>query len=672
MSILRMNCTKRARATALAALCTAVSICPAAQEETSPSVNADVLKLEPMTVTASRFETDASTIAASVSLIDLSTIADTAATNVADLLGDLGVMLRSFTGNPTQSTIDMRGYGESGNLNVLVLIDGRRVNAPDMSGINWLNMPLVGVDKIEVLRGSQSAMYGNNAGGGVIKVSTSVPDGVGGSAMAGYGSWQSWVFRATAWSPVTKNIRQRTEVGYISSDGYRDNSGYRTRSVSTNFEGHSGTLKWTANAGYDDNTFQYPGCITDDLYEEDPTASSYAPYEKDYQGESNSVWGGGSADWKNDALDVHADLNGTRRNLSWDMGSGSSAESTLDTITFSPRVRHEWDNGFSLIAGADGEFDYMFLERFAELTHSTVISHARLRRLTGGVYANASWTSKGERPFTVDFTSRAQRNSLKADIIYDDNSYDDSFDSKSHSDSALSLGTTWTAAKNFRVWARGDRFFRYPAIDEVASYQGYPMKEPFNSDLVSEHGWGCEIGADWALPHLMLKSSVYAQDVDGMIVYDYIENLNRNFADATRMGAEISAKFTYGDWSTGAFCTIMRVRYTSGTYEDSELYLVPHNQANGYIEWKHSRFSLRATVRYTGACWEGNDYDNVYDRMPSYTVFDFVARVRLMKELYAYAAVGNLFDKKYATLRYSGCWYPADARSFRGGFQVRF
>ena len=190
---------KCARASALAALCMLPSLSIA---QDSPTVATDEedgpIELETIYVTASRFDTDAAAIPASISLIDTNTINAKAATSVADLLGDVGVLMRSYTGNPTQSTIDMRGYGESGNLNVLVLVDGRRVNAPDMSGINWLNMPLASVDKIEVLRGSQSALYGNNAGGGVIKITTSIPDTFGGSAIAGYGSWESWVFRAAS------------------------------------------------------------------------------------------------------------------------------------------------------------------------------------------------------------------------------------------------------------------------------------------------------------------------------------------------------------------------------------------------------------------------------------------------------------------------------------------
>jgi iron complex outermembrane recepter protein len=657
----------------------AVSIAPffASGEEVSAQTEAkeseDIIELEPMIVTAWRFDEDSFKIPASVMVIDSNTIRERAASSVADMLSDVGVLMRSYTGNPAQSQIDMRGYGESGNLNILVLVDGRRINAPDMSGINWLNMPLASVDRIEVLRGSQSALYGNNAGGGVIKITTIIPDSPGGAALAGGGSWDTYVFRAAGWTPITDNIRARTEIGYIESDGYRDNSGYKTRVANTSIQGGKGNFTWTATAGIDDNYFEYPGPLDNETYKSDPRKSGYYPYESDYNGESTSEYVGGSAAWKGDSLELLADLNGSKRDLSWDMGgSGMDAESTLNTWTFSPRARYEWNDGFSAVLGTDGEYDNLFLERFPDLGHTDKIAHAKLKRQTGGIYANGSWTNKGDRPVTIDAVARLQAHDLDAYVIDDTGKKPKDANSKSGNDSAFSLGAAWQAAKSLRLWTRGDRFFRYPAIDEVVAYQGYDLRVPFNSNLESERGWSGELGADWALPHVVVKLDAFVQDVDGLIAFDYDDNMNVNLADAVRAGFETSVVATIGDWRFGIFHTMTRVRFSDGMYEDKELYLVPLHQLNGYVEWNPGRLSLRAGGRFVDKCWQGNDFRNEKDKMPDYFVLDLMARYRIGTQWHIFAAVDNALDRKYSTLRYSGVWYPASSIGYRFGVQWEY
>ena len=72
--------------------------------------------------------------------------------------------------------MDIRGFGETGPLNTLVLVDGRRVNEIDLSGVDWTQIPLDQVERIEIVRGSGSVLYGDNAVGGVINIITKKPE----------------------------------------------------------------------------------------------------------------------------------------------------------------------------------------------------------------------------------------------------------------------------------------------------------------------------------------------------------------------------------------------------------------------------------------------------------------------------------------------------------------
>ncbi len=632
----------------------------------------DLVELDPVVVTATRFETRLDLVPASIRIADASSIEKSAATSLADLLGEVGVLLRSYTGNPAQSQVDMRGFGESGNQSVLILVDGRRINAPDMSAVNWLSLPLAGVERVEVLRGAQSALYGNGAAGGVIKVETAVPDSPGGAALAGVGSWSSSFVRAAAWSPVCEGVNALVETGFVENGGYRDNSAYRSKVANFKLQGRGGAFRWSVSGGYDDNYYEFPGPLGTTDYRKNPRKSGYTPYESLYNGSSDTAWTGASGEWRGDALLLRADLSGSRRNLSWNMGYGSGAESTLDTWTASPRAKLDLGGGWSVIAGADGEYDNLHLTRFADEDHTEAIGTARLRRETAGLYTNLAWDGGKALPLSLEASARFQKDKLHASSL-DEYSPDQSFDETGRDgDSAFSLGATYRPRKNLRLWTRLDRYYRYPAIDEVAAYQGYILTEPFNRDLRSERGWGAEIGADRTIGPATLRVNAWVQDVDGLIAFDYMRNLNVNLADAIRSGLETGVELPLGDWRLGLFHSYTRVKFTSGDYEGKEQYLIPKNQLSCSLEWNPGRFSAKISARYVQGSWQGNDFANSMPKVPGYFVMDAALRYRLGTRWHLFLAADNLLDRHYASLRYSGVWYPANARSLRGGIQWRY
>jgi hypothetical protein len=98
------------------------------------------------------------------------------AKSIPDLLRtEEGILVRNLLGNGKNAQVDLRGYGESAPYNTLVLIDGRRVNSIDLSGVDWTQIPIDSIARIEIVRGTGSVMYGDNAVGGVINIITRLP-----------------------------------------------------------------------------------------------------------------------------------------------------------------------------------------------------------------------------------------------------------------------------------------------------------------------------------------------------------------------------------------------------------------------------------------------------------------------------------------------------------------
>ena len=73
----------------------------------------------------------------------------------------------------TNSSIDMRGFGEASKSNVLILVNGNRLNEIDMANISFSHIPITSIERIEIVRGGSAAtIYGSGAVGGSINVVT--------------------------------------------------------------------------------------------------------------------------------------------------------------------------------------------------------------------------------------------------------------------------------------------------------------------------------------------------------------------------------------------------------------------------------------------------------------------------------------------------------------------
>lgn len=134
-----------------------------------------------VTVTASRIEQSVADVPANVSIIDRDDIRHSAAQTVDDLLRQLpGFSLfrrqSSLVAHPTTQGVSLRGIGPSGVSRTLVLFDGIPINDPFGGWVYWSRIPTELIERIEVVRGGGSSVWGNAAMGGVINIITTAPD----------------------------------------------------------------------------------------------------------------------------------------------------------------------------------------------------------------------------------------------------------------------------------------------------------------------------------------------------------------------------------------------------------------------------------------------------------------------------------------------------------------
>ncbi len=211
--------------------------------------------LDTVVVTATRQAQRASEILSDISIIENEEIkAAGPGATINDLLArQPGVEISRKGGIGTDSAIFLRG---ANNNHALVLVDGMRLGSTTLGYPAWGFIPLEQVDRIEIMRGSCSSLYGSDAIGGVIQVFTKRGDGPFRMfAEAGYGTWNTSSL-ATGFSGSQDGWRYNFQVARKRSDSYSAinnpaNSSYNPDKDGFEMTSTSGSLSYSPAKGHE-------------------------------------------------------------------------------------------------------------------------------------------------------------------------------------------------------------------------------------------------------------------------------------------------------------------------------------------------------------------------------------------------------------------------------------
>jgi vitamin B12 transporter len=194
-------------------------------------------------VTATRTEIDRDDVLAPVIVITREELARSLAPDVAALLQFHAGIDIARNGGPGQTTtVFIRGTDSN---HATVLVDGVRINPGTIGGAQLQNITPEAIERIEIVKGPRSALYGTDAIGGVVNVITRTYSSNGIDASSGYGSYETW---------------QAAVSGGIGSGGHElafsanwlDSEGFPTRTfddTNRGYENHSFTIKGRTQLG---------------------------------------------------------------------------------------------------------------------------------------------------------------------------------------------------------------------------------------------------------------------------------------------------------------------------------------------------------------------------------------------------------------------------------------
>ena len=650
-----------------------------AQEVPAPETqNTPAAEMPPVVVTASRLNRAPMEMAANATVISAEEIRGSGLIDTAQALETLGgVYLRRYSGNPSQVDVAMRGFGENSHGRVLFLVNGLPVNNADMAAPNLQRVPLENVERIEIIRGPQSALQGNNAVAGVVNIVTKAPAAETSGTVSAYaGSDDTYGAAVSVRGPIADDTHYNAAAVWDRSAGWRDNAFYR----SLDFNGgvtqtFTERLDATISAFYNNHAYGMPGTLSYAQMMRSPRMTE-SP-DNTYQGQ---LWGVGAVfngATENDARLTLATAASRRDSTSEMVSWGNASDVILDTVQLSPRASLPFDLGEmkdTLTLGGDLSFERLAF-RNRSLATGRPAYDTDLNRLTGAFYAQNELQLTEQLAFLLG--GRLERSRLRAGTVY--HGMGNNNDGACHTGGAWDAGLLFRPADDVKLFARAGSVYRYPFIDEQVSYNGgWPYG--VNTRLSPERGMNYEVGAGFRfLDECSFDLSVYNMDMRDEIAVDPAtwEQMNMNRTRHQGVDAGLSWRRP-GVAAAGIDYGFVRSKFRSGDESGCDVPLAPRHVATvrGEVSCK-TDFALLAALRGVAPQWMGSDFANRADKLNGYATLDLALRYKPspVKGLQLIASCDNVLDKTYANMGYfvdmMGWgpdiygYYPANGRTWR-------
>jgi len=573
--------------------------------------NTGAVKSAPVVVTATRFNASIDTAPVNIITIDAEDIANSGANNITDVLRyQPGVNVSSLFGiNDSRSTIDLGGFGENGSSNTLILLNGRRLNDFDLQGASLATIPVDSIARIEIVQGSSTVLYGDNAVGGVINIVTkSALDGEGSNVAVEIGSYDT--------RRMTVGLRKMAgdtavslNVDSLKSDGYRQQSAIENLSVMGELSRESGDWLYGTRINANNENLELPGYLYEPEYLADPTAST-ATLEK--------------AEQKRYAIEAFAEsANGLATEITYSRKRQKATvygdtRADLDTLSFTPRYKRQYGRN-TLTMGLDAYLSR--LDATGEFTNyapppATNINNSDSTRRSYGLYLTDSIAFGND--INLDLGYRHQR--IDIDITNRSNVAADTSDNRRDHLNAADITLSHKHHYGGRNYVRLARSFRAPVLDEMWSYYygSIDLLKPQTADHL-------EIGTRQNFSNgINFNANLFVMLLENEIAFDQVTYSNVNLDKTRRDGVNLSLHSPIGKQaSVQAGYAWRKATYRAGSNDGKNIPLVPRNKftLGGQYDFDGNTH-LGINAIYTGSRYFGNDYANAGKKLDGYTRVD--------------------------------------------------
>jgi iron complex outermembrane recepter protein len=636
------------------------------------------IQLEPIVITPSRYGQSIYNVSGSMTVLTEDDLRKSNATTVLDAMRVIpGMAVRDYFGNSVTSSIDIRGFGEQAAMNSLVLMDGRRLNEVDLSGVDWTQIPIEQISRIEVLRGgSGSVLYGDNAVAGVVNIITKKGEGKPRLEVEGeYGSYDMNAEKALL-SGSNGSFSYWASASRRATHGYRENGYFKNYNLSSKIEYDKGEgLGMTVSAGYNNNNYGMPGALFSSNIDE--FNRRYTRFPNDYnKDKSYYIRASIEKDFYNIA-DVLLDFI-YRRKESYSNFIGANGgwnpytRSKIDTYGFTPRFildKSIFNFENQLIAGVDM---YWYDNSSDSYDISDILAdYTKIKKTTTGFYFNDEFSLLERLKLTGGYRHEI------ACYSFDDKTLTDALKTRPRQ-KAYSIGATYGYTDFSNVFFNINRNFRFPATDEYFTWG------TLNPDLKTQVSRNYEAGINHQFnTNLDVKASLFLMDLKNELYYNPIGGggwgANENYDRTQRKGVEAYLSYQVNNYINlqGGYSYTKSV-FKEGEYEGKTVPMVPRHKANAGAGFKmFDVIKLNIIGSFTDSRYVINDQANDFKRLGSYFTLD--TNISYSKnDLFFLFGINNILGKKYSEYgAYSSTagatgYYPSPERNFVSKVSYKF
>ena len=586
--------------------------------------------LDNVVVTATRTAITVDDALAAVEVIDRGDIERSAARSLPELLrGRAGITLINQGGPGKLSSLFLRGTESDHGL---VLVDGIRVGSATAGMAALQDIPLAQIERVEIVRGPRSSLYGADAIGGVIQVFTRRGAGTEGVRGRGRIAVGSNDLREASAGVDLRGTRGGVgiDLAHQSTDGINSCSGF-----------------------YNPDTWEGAGCfivpgthLDRDGYENDSATlrADFAVGDA-WQFEARAMRAEGHNDYDGDYAD--------NSDIVQQVVGGSVRWSPTDAVQLKLTAGRNTDDSNNYI-GSSFANRYTSVRDSASLQGDFTVAEGHV--VTTGFdwlrdRANVvdPWSpfapERGNRAVFAQYVGKFGAQDLQLSLRRDDN---DQFGG--HTTGGIAWGIGF--ADGWRFTASHASAFKTPSFNELY-YPGYS-----NPNLKPESSRSSELSLARSGKGWQVQANAFETRVEELIAYDGTVFAPNNIDEARIRGIELTGDAQLGEWSLRGQVSWLRARDASGGFNDgNQLARRPNRSARIDLDREFGAWGFGLSGIAEAARWD--DAGNTL-RVGGYGTVDARVSWRFAPAWTVQANVVNVFDKDYQT----SAWYNQPGREY--------
>jgi vitamin B12 transporter len=578
---------------------------------TSSVYSTENIALEDVVVTATRTPLPRESVIADVTVIQHNEINRAGQSNLVELLQlQPGVEISTNGGAGKTANIFLRGSNAN---HTLILIDGLRIQSATAGTTTLENIPLAQIERIEILRGPATSLYGQDAIGGVIQIFTKKgSSGLHGYASIGYGTYET-KRGATGINGKVANTSFALNLSTEDTDGFsaldtnnsniNDKDGYRNIALNGHItqelaKGHQLGIQFFNSDG-------------DTEFDNRFNTSNYNSNAKIRQ-QALSVF---SRNQFTKFWQSHFKMGFSKDKLKSYDEFGAPIASQFDT----KQTQYNWQNDFSLPLG---KLTLMYDRLEEEVTSNT----------------NYNETTRDNNAYIASYSANIGAHSLQA-------SYRDDHNSSFGNQHTGGIGYGYAFNDAWRTTISYGKAFKAPTFNDLYFPDSFGFATS-NPNLVPEKSDNLEASLRYEDSRTQASITVYENKVRNLIALD-ASFVPFNANKATLKGMTFAANHQINNWQFNGSVDIQSPRD-----DETNNLLVRRSNRNAkfnisyqWQDWRIGAESVSSSKRY-------NDAAN-QQSLAGYTLFNFNSEYQINSEWKLQARLNNVFDKDYA-LAYDG------------------